>query len=92
MKMVARNFSMQELSYSRLLQIPEEEREYLELEELKPNQLGEYGIEPNNSVNHDGGQSGDTEQQQLVQQLSDIQSNAYQHAIYYDLNAQNQTT
>ena len=42
--MVARNFSFQEVPYSRLLQIPDEEREFLNLEELKPHQLADLGL------------------------------------------------
>lgn len=34
--MVARNFSVQELPYSRLLQVPDDDRDFLTLEELKP--------------------------------------------------------
>lgn len=34
--MVARNFNMQELSYSQLLQVPDDENDFLTLEELKP--------------------------------------------------------
>lgn len=40
--MVARNFSVQEFSYSRLLQIPgDEEGEFLTIEELKPSSIQE---------------------------------------------------
>ncbi|EDS41082.1 circadian protein clock/arnt/bmal/pas [Culex quinquefasciatus] len=42
--MVARNFSLQDLPYNNLLQVPEEEREFLTLEELKPHQLTELGV------------------------------------------------
>ncbi|EFA01256.2 cycle protein [Tribolium castaneum] len=34
--MVARNFSVQEIPYSRLLQIPDDDRDFITLEELKP--------------------------------------------------------
>lgn len=88
--MVARNFSMQELPYSRLLQIPDDEREFLTLEELKPHQLTELGVDPTTGVVHDG-QTADTDQH-LVQQVDDMQSVSYQHAIYYDLNAQTPDT
>lgn len=37
--MVARNFSLQDLPYARLLQVSDEDREFLSLEELKPHQL-----------------------------------------------------
>lgn len=38
--MVARNFSIQELTpYSRLLQIPDDDGEFLTLEELKPSSM-----------------------------------------------------
>jgi hypothetical protein len=34
--MVARNFSVQEIPYSRLLQVPDDDRDFITLEELKP--------------------------------------------------------
>lgn len=45
--MVARNFSLQDLPYSRLLQVdvPENEREFLTLDELKPHHLIELGTQ-----------------------------------------------
>lgn len=39
--MVARNFTLQDLPYTRLLQVSDEDREFLTLEELKPHQLTE---------------------------------------------------
>lgn len=39
--MVTRNFTLQDLPYTRLLQVPDEDREFLTLEELKPHQLTE---------------------------------------------------
>lgn len=92
--MVARNFSMQELPYSRLLQIPDDEREFLTLEELKP--LTDLGVvDPITDVCHDGPTSENDPhlvQQQQQQQVTDMDTIAYQHAIYYDLNAQTQDT
>lgn len=37
-EMVARNFNMQELSYSQLLSVPDDDSDFLDLEELKTNQ------------------------------------------------------
>lgn len=42
-EMVTRNFSMQELSYSQLLQVPDDDSEFLTLEELKPQQQTQLG-------------------------------------------------
>ncbi|XP_035918129.1 aryl hydrocarbon receptor nuclear translocator-like protein 1 isoform X1 [Anopheles stephensi] len=47
--MVARNFSLQDLPYNRVLQVPDEEREFLALDELKPHQLTELGVTVTNS-------------------------------------------
>lgn len=75
--MVARNFSVQDIPYSRLLQVPDEEREFLNLEELKPHQLTELGI--SNHHRNDEHES--------------IPSGTQQHleyspqSIYYDLNS-----
>lgn len=45
--MVTRNFTLQDLPYTRLLQVPDEDREFLTLEELKPHQLTELsGVVP----------------------------------------------
>lgn len=74
--------SHQELSYSRLLSIPDDEREFLTLEELKPHHLTELGGQqlPNPNPPH--------------QQLSDeFNQNLHlnhdqEFNVYYDLNAQ----
>lgn len=52
-KMVARSFSFQEIAYSRLLQVPDD-REFMNLEELKPHQLTELGLitTPNTISSH----------------------------------------
>ncbi|XP_055631191.1 basic helix-loop-helix ARNT-like protein 1 isoform X2 [Toxorhynchites rutilus septentrionalis] len=42
--MVARNFTLQDFSYNHLLQVPEEERDFLSLNELKQHQLTELGV------------------------------------------------
>lgn len=44
-EMVARNFSMQELSYTQLLQVPDDENDFLTLEELKPQQQTQLGTQ-----------------------------------------------
>ncbi|CAH0545897.1 unnamed protein product [Brassicogethes aeneus] len=43
--MVARNFSVQDISYSRLLQVPDDDREFITIEELKP-VMGQQNIQP----------------------------------------------
>lgn len=53
-KMMARNMSL-DMPYSRLLQVPEDEREFLTLEELKPRQLTELEAVTNNAVAAGGG-------------------------------------
>lgn len=55
--MVARSFSFQEIAYSRLLQVPDE-REFMNLEELKPHQLTELGLitAPNTINSHASGE------------------------------------
>ncbi|XP_058122930.1 basic helix-loop-helix ARNT-like protein 1 [Anopheles ziemanni] len=50
--MVARNFSFQDLPYNRVLQVPDEEREFLTLDELKPHQLTELGVSVASSSTH----------------------------------------
>ena len=42
--MIARNFSLQDLPYSRIREVPDDEREYLTIDELKPHQLTELGV------------------------------------------------
>lgn len=99
--MVARNFSLQELPYSRLLQMPDDEREFLTLDELKPHQLTELGVEPhpntsssstNNAQNLLAGESSTQQviQSQNNQTNTEMQQNSqnYGHTIYYDLNSQ----
>lgn len=88
--MVARDFSLQELPYSRLLQMPDDEREFLALDELKPHQLTELG------VHHSGGDMSQIQMQQTHQgnlqilqpQTVDMQQSSFGHTIYYDLNTQ----
>lgn len=55
--MARRNFILHDLPYERLLQVPEEEREYLTLDDLKPHQLTELsgrGNSNNNNNNNTG--------------------------------------
>lgn len=80
--MVARNFSLQEIPFSRQLEVSEEDREFLTFEELKPHQLTELGpsnICCNNMQTitpvHDG---------MYADQL--LQPHQNQEHIYYDLN------
>jgi hypothetical protein len=79
--MVTRNFSLQDLPFSRLLSVPEDEKEFLTLEELKPHHLIELNSQP----------------QQEHQYLSDQQLQITQdgldqnYNVYYDLNTQQKT-
>lgn len=77
--MVARNFSLQDIPYSRLLQIPDDDREYLTLDELKPYHLTELGGVPLEQFN-------DSQQQQQIFVNQSIQQS--QGYVYYDLNSQ----
>lgn len=79
--MVARNFSLQEIPYSRLLQIPDDDREYLTLDELKPYHLTELGGVQLDQFN--GSQQ--QQHQQIFVNQSIQQSQGY---VYYDLNSQ----
>lgn len=74
---MARNFSLQDLPYSRLLQVPDDEREYLTLEELKPHQLTELGIPQTQNLIQNQQISNDYQQQLHI---------VDQNYIYYDLN------
>lgn len=51
--MVTRNFTLHDLPYQRLLQVPEEDREFLTLDDLKPHQLTELSgrVNYNNNTN-----------------------------------------
>lgn len=85
--MVTRNFSLQDLPYSRLLSVPDDdENEFLTLEELKPHHLTELGSSQllNQSVTIEP-QLNDSFHQSLNldQGLSDQEYN-----VYYDLNSQ----
>lgn len=82
--MVTRNFSLQDLPFSRLLTVPEDEKEFLTLEELKPHHLTEL----NNQS-----QIISQEHQYLTdQQLHITQDGIDQnYNVYYDLNTQQKT-
>lgn len=67
-----------DLPISRLLQVPDEDPEFLRLDELKPHQLTELGIPPQ--------AIGDAQQQQV-----DGHHTHHDQSIYYDLNAQTST-
>lgn len=100
--MVARNFSLQDVPYSRLLQVPDDDREFLTLDDLKPHQLTELGV-----TGHHHQLTTISQQQQQPQHHHVSQSNQqvvssnsaphtsygqqHQQNIYYDLNTQ-QTT
>lgn len=87
--MVARNFSLQDLSYSRLLEVPDEEREFLNLEELKPHQLTELGI--SNQCPGDFRLSPRSSSVAQEQNYGDPLLQQDQEHVYYDLNIQHTT-
>lgn len=82
--MVARNFSIQDLPYSGLLQVPDEEREFLTLEELKPHQLTELGV----SNASQGNSLSPVNSNHIMQH----QPSQFGQQIYFDLNTQQTTT
>nr|XP_029734953.1 aryl hydrocarbon receptor nuclear translocator-like protein 1 isoform X2 [Aedes albopictus] len=92
--MVARNFSLQDLPYNHLLQVPEEEREFLTLEELKPHQLTELGVSVSCSP---------VQQSPLVPVVSGeitnpvistggLLQNYHHHNVFYDIGASRSPT
>lgn len=59
--MVARNCTLQDLPYARLLQVSEEDREFLALDELKPHQLTELsGVAPAVALASENGTNNNT--------------------------------
>lgn len=50
--MVARNFSVQDLSYSRLLRVPDDENEFLTFEELKSSDIQQSLVQPDYQSNY----------------------------------------
>lgn len=59
--MVARNCTLQDLPYARLLHVSEEDREFLALDELKPHQLTELsGVAPAVALASENGTNNNT--------------------------------
>jgi hypothetical protein len=79
--MVTRNFSLQDLPFSRLLSVPEDEKEYMTLEELKPHHLTELNSQSQQEHSYLSDQ-----QLQITQDGIDQNYN-----VYYDLNTQQKT-
>lgn len=74
--------SLQDLPFSRLLSIPDDEREFLTLDELKPHHLTELG-----------GQQASDQNSSLQHSTSDFHqglhlNHSQEYNVYYDLNAQ----
>lgn len=82
--MVTRNFSLQDLPFSRLLSVPEDEKEFLTLEELKPHHLTELNNQ--SQINTQEHQYLSDQQLQIAQDGIDQNYN-----VYYDLNTQQKT-
>lgn len=77
--MVNRNFSLQDLPFSRLLSVPEDEKEFLTLEELKPHHLTELNTQ--SQIIQQEPQFLSDQQLQITQ--DEIDQN---YSVYYDLN------
>lgn len=93
--MVARNFTLQDLSYNHLLQVPEEEREFLTLDELKPHQLTELGVSVSSSPVQQ--QSGTVpvvtgEISNPVISTGGLLQNYHHHNVFYDIGASRSPT
>lgn len=82
--MVTRNFSLQDLPFSQLLTVPEDEKEFLTLEELKPHHLTELNNQ--SQINPQEHQYLSDQQLQIAQ--NGIEQN---YNVYYDLNTQQKT-
>ena len=64
--MVARNSNLQDLPYARLLQVSEEDREFLTLDDLKPHQLTELtGLSTHNPTHNNNVSSPPVQGQEL---------------------------
>lgn len=77
--MVNCNFSLQDLPFSRLLSVPEDEKEFLTLEELKPHHLTELNAQ--SQITQQEAQYLSDQQLQITQ--DEIDQN---YSVYYDLN------
>lgn len=89
--MVARNFSIQDISYSRLLQVPDDEREFLTLDELKPHHLTELGAQQAQEQQEQHQHAIQQQQQNLsneIQLINHNQNIPQNYNVYYDLNTQ----
>lgn len=89
-EMVSRNFSQLESAYSRMLQVSDDDREYLNLEELKPQHLTELSNQNRHTLQLNAIQTDTTSQTERAQthsqQAEFIVGQSGQ--IHYDLNAQ----
>uniref|UniRef100_A0A182Q698 Uncharacterized protein n=1 Tax=Anopheles farauti TaxID=69004 RepID=A0A182Q698_9DIPT len=97
--MVARNFSLQDLPYNRVLQVqPDEEREFLALDELKPHQLTELGVSAATASSSSSPAAQQQQQQQQHRGLPDggevpnpvittggLLQNYHHHNVFYEL-------
>ncbi len=81
--MVTRNFSLQDLPFSRLLSVPEDEKEFLPLDELKPHFLTDINNQSEQNSQENQNQYLSEQQLQLTQDEIDQNYN-----VYYDLNTQ----
>lgn len=84
--MVTRNFSLQDLPFSRLLTVPEDEKEFLTLEELKPHHLTELNNQQPITITAQEHQYLSDQQLHITQDGIDQNYN-----VYYDLNTQQKT-
>lgn len=87
-EMVSRNFSQLESTYSRMLQVSDDDREYLNLEELKPHHLTELSNQNRHTLQLNANQTDTPSQTERAQQQQAEFSVGQSGQIYYDLNAQ----
>lgn len=87
-EMVSRNFSQLESAYSRMLQVSDDDREYLNLEELKPHHLTELSNQNRHTLQLNSNQTETPSQPERAQQQQAEFSVGHSGQIYYDLNAQ----
>ena len=91
--MVARNFSHQDTPYSSLLQVPDNEQEFLNMDDLKPHQLTELGTRPIMNSSDRLNNLRISANKDLVELSSSHQTPDYgqSNQVYYDLNTQQHT-
>lgn len=86
-EMVSRNFSQLESAYSRMMHVSDDDREYLNLEELKPHHLTELSNPLRHTLQLNANSPSQTERGHRQSQHQADYSVGESGQIYYDLNA-----